>query len=252
MFTTNEVCKLSIIIPVYNEERTIIPLLELVLAAPLSLQREVVVVNDGSTDSTAQLVQDFLKSNPNAPIVFLQKENGGKGSAIKFGLRHATGDVVIFQDADLEYDPNQYQDCLRPILEGRTDVVYGSRRLDPSNRQYASLRFYLGGITVTWFTNLLYGSRLTDVPTCYKVFKRAVLDSITIEGDRFEFEFEITAKLLRMGHRIVEVPIKYFPRTQLEGKKIRWRDGVEALRTLWRYRRWHPPASTKRHRGPGG
>ena len=237
----SEIQKLSVIIPVYNEERTIVPLLELVLAAPLSVEREIIVVDDGSTDRSAQLIEEFLSWYPVAPITFFRKQNGGKGSAVKLGLQHATGDLVIIQDADLEYDPNEYQKCIQPILDGKANVVYGSRRLDLSNRQYSSLRFYIcGGRTVTAVTNLLYGAHLTDVPTCYKVFRRAVLDNIVIEGDRFEFEYEITAKLLRMGERIFDVPIKYFPRTKSEGKKIGWWDGIEAITTLLRYRSWSP------------
>ena len=238
MTMSDELHQLSIIIPVYNEERTIIPLLELVLAAPLSVDREIIIVDDGSTDRSAQLIEEFLSWHPDASITFLRKQNGGKGSAVKLGLRQAIGDLVIIQDADLEYDPNEYQKCIQPILEGKANVVYGSRRLNHSNRQYASLKFYLGGLIVTQVTNLLYGVRLTDVPTCYKAFRRAVLDNIVIEGDRFEFEYELTAKLLRAGEWILEVPIKYFPRTKLEGKKIGWWDGIQAISTLVKYRSW--------------
>ena len=238
---SDELYRLSIIIPVYNEERTIFPLLELVLAAPLSVDRQVIIVDDGSTDLSAQLIEEFISYHPDAPISFLRKQNGGKGSAVKLGLQHAIGDMVIIQDADLEYDPNDYQKCIQPILDGKSNVVYGSRRLDHSNRQHSSLRFYVGGLTVTLVTNLLYGARLTDVPTCYKVFKRVVLDDIVIKGDRFDFEYEVTAKLLRMGQRIFEVPIKYFPRGKSEGKKIGVRDGIEAIATLVKYRSWRAP-----------
>ena len=227
--------KLSVIVPVYNEEGTIQEILERIFDAPLSIPKEVIVVDDGSTDASAELINKFIKSH-NADIKYLRKENGGKGSAVKLGFHHATGDVCIIQDADLEYTPKDFQSCIDPILRGEYQIVYGSRNLHPENKAHSSWIFYLGGRLVTAATNLLYKSQLTDEATCYKTFATETLRRFRIDSDGFEWEPEITAKLLKAGVKIGEVPVRYYPRKVAEGKKIGWSDGVRAIWTLLRHR----------------
>lgn len=223
--------KLSIIIPVYNERDTIRSVIDAVLGVRLSLEKEVIVVDDGSSDGTADVLRSLEREN--VKVVF-QTPNQGKGAAIRRGLPEATGDIVIIQDADMEYDPNDYQSLIDPIIAGEAKVVYGSRQL--GNNTFSYRRFYLGGLVLSWLTNLLYGSKITDEPTCYKVFRKDVLDSIELKCKRFEFCPEVTAKVLKKGIKITERPISYRPRSIEQGKKIRWRDGVEAIFTLFRYR----------------
>jgi dolichol-phosphate mannosyltransferase len=223
--------RLSIIIPVYNERDTILSVIDRVMSVPLSLDREVIVVDDGSTDGTA----DVLRSAGREAVrVLSQDSNRGKGAAIRRALAEVTGDIVIIQDADMEYDPNDYQSLVEPIISGEAQVVYGSRQLRDNRFSYR--RFYIGGLFLSWLTNFLYGSKITDEPTCYKVFRKDVLDSIDLKCNRFEFCPEVTAKVLRKGIKIIERPISYYPRSIEEGKKIKWRDGVEAILTLLRYR----------------
>jgi glycosyltransferase involved in cell wall biosynthesis len=221
--------KLSVIVPVVNEAHTIGPILERVLAVPL--EKEVIVVDDGSTDGTWQALQRYASSC----TLVRHAQNQGKGAAIATALGHVTGDIVITQDADLEYDPEDYPKLIDPIARGTTDVVYGSRLLNgrsPTSR----LTFYLGGRFLTWLANVLYGSHITDEPTGYKVFRTKVIRSLPLVGKGFEFCPEVTA-LLGLRHiPIVEVPIGYHPRSISEGKKIRWRDGLMAIWTLIRYR----------------
>ncbi len=230
---------LSVIIPVYNEERTVCSLLDKVMNAAVSVPMEIIIVNDGSTDSTPSLCAEWVRKNSGGAHkpVYLTKSNGGKGSAVKEGIRVSTGDVVIIQDADLEYDPNDYEKCIRPILDGECKVVYGSREAENRNRIYSAPSFFLGGLFLTYWINLLYNSNLTDEPTCYKTFDGNLIRSIPIEGDKFEWEPEITAKLLRMGFEIREIPVSYFPRKIAEGKKIKWFDGLQALwiALYWRF-----------------
>ncbi len=242
------VSKLSIIVPAYNEARTIAGMLAEVRAVDLGrfgLDREIIVVSDGSTDATA----DIARQQPGVQVV-AYTPNRGKGAAVREGIRHASGDIIIIQDADLEYDPQDYLTVLPPILEGRARVVYGSRirgfekQFGPSffrRHDGAHRTAYLGGRIVTEFTNLLYGSRLTDEPTCYKCFRAEVIKDITIASDRFDWEAEVTAKVLLSGIEIVEVPISYRPRSFEEGKKISLRDGIAALWTLLGYRFWRKP-----------
>lgn len=222
--------KLSIIVPLYNEKDTVRELLQKVIDATVSLEKEIIVVNDGSTDGSEKIVSEFVQ------VKLINKDNGGKGSAVKVGFEHASGDICIVQDADLEYDPRDYQACIDPILKGDADVVYGSRLLHPDNKEISSLAFYLGGRLVTFFTNFLFWSRLTDEPTCYKTFRTETIRKFSISGNGFEWEPEITAKLLKSKIKIAEVPIRYYPRKKTEGKKIKWRDGVIALLTLLKYR----------------
>jgi glycosyltransferase involved in cell wall biosynthesis len=230
--------RVSIVIPAYNEEKTIEKILKKVLNVKLPLEKEIIVVNDGSTDRTREIVEKFIKGHPNENIRLINKKNGGKGSALKLGIKHSTGDIIIIQDADLEYDPNDYPKLIKPILEGKAKVVYGSRLRKIGNR-FSHSSFLIGGLVITLFTNLLYFTFLTDEPTCYKVFHKELKDIlINAEGDKFDWEPEVTAKILRRGYKIYEVPINYYPRTLKEGKKIRWKDGVDAILTLlkWRFK----------------
>lgn len=230
--------KLSVIIPVYNEEGTVTALLDKVVQAVISTSLEIIIVNDGSTDGSPALIEKWVQEHrkSRAEILYLTKKNGGKGSAVKTGIKASTGDVVIIQDADLEYDPGDYEKCIRPILDGECRVVYGSREEENRNRLYSSPSFYLGGLLLTFWINLLYHSNLTDEPTCYKTFDGPLIRSMLIEGDKFEWEPEITAKLLRMGFEIREVPVYYNPRKINEGKKIKWHDGIQGLWTAFRWR----------------
>lgn len=224
---------LSIIIPCYNESATIVELLRRVEAADIGeVEKQIVIVDDASTDGTRAL----LARHATAHTVLLQDRNRGKGAAIRRGLGEARGDIVIIQDADLEYNPDNYAALIAPILEGRSRVVYGSRERNSNNRLHSGLAFYAGGKFLSALTNLLYGSDITDEPTCYKVFDAALLKDIPLTCTRFEFCPEVTARVLRRGHAIVEVPIDYFPRRKNEGKKINWRDGAEAVWTLLRWR----------------
>jgi dolichol-phosphate mannosyltransferase len=230
---------LSIVIPVYNEEETLVELLELVRNTPVSVPREIIVVNDGSTDRSPELLAEWIASVPDdgeVTAVMVSKENGGKGSAVRAGIEVSKGDVVIIQDADMEYDPNDYQRCIDPILSGEYKVVYGSRERFSENRMHSSIAFYAGGLLVTYWMNLIFGSSMTDEPTCYKTFDGDLIRALLFEGDAFDWEPEITAKLLRLGYHIHEVPISYMPRGIEEGKKITWGDGVEALTTALKWR----------------
>ena len=229
--------KLSIIIPCYNEERTVSTALDMVLAAPLSISKELVIVNDGSTDHSELEIKKWIDLHKSeCEIKYLKKENGGKGSAVRMGIENSSGDIVIIQDADCEYDPCDYEKCIQPILNGETQVVYGSRERDVRNRTKSSWFFYLGGLSVSLLFNLLYGTSLSDEPTCYKTFDGDLIRSIKFRNNKFGWEPEVTAKLLRMGFNIVEVPISYHPRKINEGKKIRLKDGIEALWLTFIYR----------------
>ncbi len=224
--------KLSIVIPCYNEKRTIFEILKRVEQADIgSVEKEIVIVDDFSTDGTRELLQ----SNGMPHKVILHDRNMGKGAAVRTGFQHITGDVVIIQDADLELDPNDYRHLIEPILRGECQVIYGSRYLR-GNKLHSGMLAYVGGKFVTWVTNILYGSDLTDEPTCYKVFSRELLQSIPLTCKRFEFCPEVTAKILKRGIKIRELPIAYYPRKAHEGKKIGWRDGFEAVWTLIKYR----------------
>lgn len=221
--------RLSVIMPVLNEEDTIEPILERVLAVPL--EKQLIVVDDGSTDGTWNILQRYASKC----TLLRHTRNMGKGAAIRTALPHVTGDVVITQDADLEYDPAEYLSLIKPIEEGRADVVYGSRLLNGKSPT-AGLAFYLGGRLLTWLANLLYGLRITDEPTGYKVFRTKLIRGFELKSTGFEFCPEVTALVALSGARIVEVPISYRPRSVMEGKKIRWRDGLIAIWTLLRYR----------------
>ncbi|HEV8347658.1 MAG TPA: glycosyltransferase family 2 protein [Vicinamibacterales bacterium] len=223
--------KLSIIIPVYNEEQTIGEVIERVWAVDLGeLEREVIIANDGSSDGTRRAIDESRWINDSRVKRYDSPINLGKGAAVRLGLAFATGDILLVQDADLELDPNEYGRLLAPILERRADIVYGSRFLNSAG--HVALRRRAANRLLTTLTNVLFGARLTDMETAYKVFRREALAGIRLRCVGFDFEPEITAKLLRAGRRIVEVPVGYHPRRDDEGKKIRWIDGVDAIYTL--------------------
>ena len=227
--------RLSVIIPVYNEEQTIQEVLERVAAVDLgTIEKEIVIANDGSTDGTRRAIDERRLPSSVSVHVYHSPINLGKGAAVRMGLAFATGDVLLVQDADLELDPNEYASLLRPILEGRADVVYGSRFLAPSGRVPAKTR--AANRFLTLLTNVLFAARLTDMETAYKVMRRSALDGVRLRCVGFDIEPELTARLLRAGRRIVEVPISYNPRTENEGKKMRWVDGVDAVYTLFKCR----------------
>jgi glycosyltransferase involved in cell wall biosynthesis len=223
---------LSIVVPVYNEARTVAEVIERLIAIDLPVGREILVVNDGSTDGTREAL-DRIPARPELRIIHAAK-NGGKGSAIRIGFGAATGTIVAIQDADLELDPAQLAELVQPILDGTTSVVFGSRFL--AGRPPAPLVSILANQFLTGVTNLLYGGRLTDMETCYKVMVADVAKSLNLESSRFDIEPEISAKLLRAGHSIHELPVRFEPRSRAQGKKIGWRDGVQAVKVLFRYR----------------
>jgi len=221
--------RLSVVVPAYNESATIGELLEQVLAVPID--QEIIVVDDGSTDATPEIVASFADRGVR---LLTQERNEGKGAAIRAGLAAVTGDVVIVQDADLEYDPSDFPTVVKPIAEGVADVVYGNRWHRGTGVSY--WRYLWGGRFLTFVTNLLYDARINDEPTCYKAFRADVLRRIKLCCKGFEFCPEVTAKVRRLGYRIYEVPISYRPRSFEEGKKIRWTDGLVALFVLAKYR----------------
>ena len=224
---------LSIIVPVFNEEKTVRAVIERLLAIDLPVAREIVVVNDGSTDGT-RAVLDALPAAGDRLRIVHAATNGGKGRAIRTGFEHARGTIVAIQDADLELDPAEIAGLVLPILSGETPAVYGSRFLNGS--QGAPFVSMAANRFLTGLTNVLYGARLTDMETCYKVMRADVARALELESNRFDIEPEITAKLLRAGHRIVERPVKFEPRSRAQGKKIGWRDGVKAIAVLAKYR----------------
>ena len=228
--------KLSIIIPVYNEEMTIGELIDRVVAVQLEeIEREIIIANDGSTDKSGSIIEAHRRSNPDLLQVYSMPINLGKGAAIRLGLYHAAGDVILIQDADLELDPNEYSRLLQPIRDGATSVVYGSRFMRARKQSIPRRTRWANGF-LTALTNWLFGLRLTDMETAYKVFRREALKGVRLRCVHFDFEPEITGHLAIAGHKIVEVPITYNPRRADEGKKISWVDGIEAIYTLFRVR----------------
>lgn len=226
--------KLSVIIPVYNEVGTIATVVDKVVGLDLGdLVLELIISDDGSTDGTAGVITE-ISSRHKVVRIHTSPANLGKGAAVRQGIALATGDIVLIQDADLELDPQEYALLLAPILDGRASVVYGSRFLRPSGG--IPFRTRLGNRLLTWLTNVLYGSGLSDMETAYKVFRVEVLRSLRLRCARFDFEPEVTAAVLKAGYRIFEVPVSYNPRTPLEGKKVRFSDGIEAVIALVRGR----------------
>lgn len=244
--------RLSIIIPVYNEENLVVTLLRKIGALTLDhgLDKEVIVVDDGSNDRTLERIREWIDSGKGRGVrLICHDRNRGKGAAVRTGMNAATGDILIIQDADLEYDPEDINRVASPIVTDGVQIVYGSRilmekalgrsgicGLITGKHPHSYVLAYLGGVAITQWTNLVTGANLTDEPTCYKCFRRTALEGIVIDCDDFSWEPEITVKLLRKGYRIEEVPISYHPRRNSEGKKINWKHGVAALWTVLRYR----------------
>ena len=223
--------KLSVIVPVYDERNTVVEIVRRMRAVDLPVELEILIVDDGSTDGTRDVLRQLADSTVR---VIMHDRNQGKGAAIRSGLQQVTGDLVLVQDADLEYDPEDWPKLLNPVLRGKAKVVYGSRFT--GERRNMLVLHWMGNRFLSLVTNVLYNTTLSDMETCYKLFDRTVLDGITLRAMRFEFEPEVTAKVLRQGIRIYEVPISYTGREFDEGKKITWRDGFVALWTLVKYR----------------
>lgn len=224
--------KLSVIIPVYNEKNTVNKIIQQVQDVELEMEKEIILIDDGSTDGTREILKNL--ESPNVKVK-LHEINQGKGAALRTGFSLATGDFVIVQDADLEYDPREYPVLLTPLLDGRADAVYGSRFLGGPHR-VLFFWHYIGNKMLTTFSNMLSNLNLTDMETCYKVFRKEILDKITLKSKRFGIEPEITLKLARQKCRIYEVPISYSGRDYTEGKKIGWKDGVAAIYHLIRFK----------------
>lgn len=226
--------KLSVLVPVYNERQTILELLHRVLSVPIP--KEVIVVDDGSTDGTREILKEQVEGQLPEVIVLYHDKNKGKGAAIRTAIAQATGDYVLIQDADLEYDPREYPALLEPLLDGRADVVFGSRFLGGGPHRVLYFWHRVGNGFLTLLSNMLTNLNLTDMEACYKVFKREVIQSLPLRCNRFDFEPEVTAKVAKRKYRIYEVPISYSGRDYAEGKKVSWKDGLMAIWTIIKYR----------------
>jgi glycosyltransferase involved in cell wall biosynthesis len=232
--------KLSVVMPVYNERATLQQVIEHVIAVPLEI--ELICVDDGSQDGSREILQQLQSRHPQVRVL-LQPRNLGKGAALRRGIQEATGDFVIIQDADLEYDPDEYPALLRPLIEGKADVVYGSRFLGSGPHRVLYFWHYIGNSILTLLSNAVTNMNMSDMETCYKVFRREIIQSIPIEEDRFGFEPEITVKIAKRRLRVYEIGISYSGRTYEEGKKIGWKDGFRALWCLLKYTAKEPRLS---------
>jgi glycosyltransferase involved in cell wall biosynthesis len=236
------ISKLSIIIPAYNEERTIHFILNKVKDVQLDhgISKEVIVVDDCSKDNTVAAIENYAASNPTLGIkIYKHEVNKGKGAALHTGIAKASGDFLVIQDADLEYDPNEYNLLLKPIIEGYADVVYGSRFIGGKPHRILFFWHSIGNKTLTFISNALTNLNLTDMETCYKIFKTSDIQSLQLKEKRFGFEPEVTAKISRIPNiRIYEVGISYYGRTYAEGKKINWKDGFRAIYCIFKYNLW--------------
>lgn len=226
--------KLSIVVPIYNEVATIERIVEAIKSVDIGMEKEIVLVDDCSKDGTRDLLQQMQAKDPSLALYF-HEVNQGKGGALHTGFQKATGDYVLIQDADLEYDPHEYPQLLAPLLSGRADVVFGSRFLGGGPHRVVFYWHFVGNRFLTWLSNMTTNLNLTDMEVCYKVFKREVIQAIPLREKRFGFEVEITAKVARRHLRVYEVPISYYGRDYSEGKKIGWKDGVSAIRCILRY-----------------
>ncbi len=226
--------KLSIVIPIYNEAEHLEEILRQIEAVDIGMEKELILVDDCSTDGTREILQKLQNSTNNTAKIYYHEINRGKGATVRTGFQHITGDITLIQDADLEYDPQDYPILLEPILAGKADVVYGSRFM--GGRQEGLLRSYLANRFLTFLSNLVNGTKLTDMETCYKVIKTDILKEVSLRSDRFGFEPEITAKLAKRKCNIIDVPISYRGRDYHQGKTVSWKDGVAAIIHILRFR----------------
>ena len=226
--------KLSIVIPIYNEAEHLEEILRQIEVVDIGMEKELILVDDCSTDGTREILQKLQNSADNTAKIYYHEINRGKGATVRTGFQHITGDITLIQDADLEYDPQDYPILLEPILAGKADVVYGSRFM--GGRQEGLLRSYLANRFLTFLSNLVNGTKLTDMETCYKVIKTDILKEVSLRSDRFGFEPEITAKLAKRKCNIIDVPISYRGRDYHQGKTVSWKDGVAAIIHILRFR----------------